>query len=124
MPNPLGKCEKCKADLCVTGRMIVCTKCGLPHAQHAMQLLNDAERKRIPSDVVVQPQDVIGTDRDRLYAAEKQVVAIQEQSKATAKRMDALESLVQTLKEDAETQPDPKAAWSDGKGKELAKAKR
>ena len=82
-PLGLGQCQKCRADLCVSGRMVTCTNCGEPHPQHPLSVANrhpggqaDPPPRREAS---VRREDFPLSTGESLALLEKRVAALEAQ---------------------------------------------
>ena len=74
--NDLGMCEKCKAPLCVSGREVVCQRCGLPVPNHPATVgWNDPPPP--PPAPVTGPLGYAATLPDRVLSLERRMAAME-----------------------------------------------
>lgn len=72
----LGHCEKCHGELCMSGRLVTCERCGQPHPDHPAAKAWAEEAKLPPRpqrEAVVLPQDYPASVPDRVLALERQL---------------------------------------------------
>ncbi len=73
----LGRCDKCHGDLCLSGRVVTCERCGQPLPDHPVTRANhEAAATTVTPSPVTPPQEYAVTWLDRIAALEKRGEAL------------------------------------------------
>lgn len=73
----LGFCQKCGAELCLSGRMVECVRCRHAHPMHPL-LAQLAPERATPPAPVIPPQDYAHTIPDRLRTVEQKAQRLEQ----------------------------------------------
>ncbi len=75
----LGSCDKCHQPLQVSGKAVVCSRCGTPHPDHPVmkEWAAVAAKPKAPPAVVIPPRDFGHSVQERVDALEKTVKALE-----------------------------------------------
>lgn len=79
MANALGECKAtdqhgvptCRGDLCISGKVVRCMKCGAPQPDHPMMRKAVGEEVVPTAPIEVRPADMVASVPDRVTALER-----------------------------------------------------